>query len=435
MSESNSLPVLVVGAGIAGVSAALESAESGREVLLVEAEPTIGGRVVRSHHYFPKLCPPTCGMEINARRLERNPRVRVLCSTRVTGAERAEGHWKVKLGRAPEYVNDRCTVCGACAEVCPVKIPDPINLEMGEVPAIRLPFPSAWPQRFVIDREACQDGCQACVDACKYDAIDLAASATDEEVEVASVILATGWRPYPLEKLSELGGGRFPDVIANVNMERLASPWGPTGGKILRPSNGEPPQRVAFVQCAGSRDVNHLHYCSAVCCLASLKQALYVREQLPEAEVCIYYIDRRTPGRNEAMLTKVAAEEGVKLVKGKVGKVEAGPDGTLSLKVEDVEAGRLTEASADLVVLATGMVPNLDGGLPWKLDKDEDGFAVDNLPEGILVAGVARRPQDVAASVRDATGAAAKAWMISEGRHHGTAGTGSLHWLWDRRGS
>ena len=433
MSEPNSLPVLVVGAGIAGVSAAVESAESGREVLLVETEPTIGGRVVRSHHYFPKLCPPTCGMEINTRRLERNPRVRLMCATRVTGAERVDGHWKVKLGHAPAYVNDRCTVCGACSEVCPVKVPDPMNLAMCEVPAVRLPFPSAWPQKFTMDREACADGCQACVDACKYDAIDLAAGATEEEVAVSAVILATGWRPYPLERLEELGGGRLADVIANVQMERLAAQWGPTGGKILRPSNGEAPQRVAFVQCAGSRDVNHLHYCSAVCCLVSLKQALYVREQLPEAEVTIYYIDRRTPGRNEAMLTKVAADEGVKLVKGKVGKVEQGTNGDLALKLEDVEAGRLIEASADLVVLATGMVPNLDGGLPWKLDTDEDGFAIDNLPEGILVAGVARRPQDVVASVRDATGAAAKAWMISEGRHHGTAGTGSLHWLWDRR--
>jgi quinone-modifying oxidoreductase subunit QmoA len=433
MTESNALPVLVVGAGIAGVSAALETAESGHEVLLVEAEPTIGGRVVRSHHYFPKLCPPTCGMEINARRLERNPRVSVMTSTRVTGADRENGHWKVRLDRAPAYVNDRCTACGACSEVCPAKIPDSMNLGMCEVPAIRLPYPSAWPQRFAIDRRDCADGCRACVDACKYEAIDLDAAATNEEIRVASVILATGWRPYPLEKLPELGGGRFPDVIANVQMERLASPWGPTGGRILKPSDGEPPKRVAFVQCAGSRDVHHLNYCSAVCCLASLKQALYLREQLPDTEVTIYYIDRRTPGRNEAMLTKVASEEGVKLIKGKVGKVEKGPGGDLILRLEDVEAGRLQEAGADLVVLATGMVPNLDDGLPWKIGTDDDGFAIDNLPEGILVAGVARRPQDVASSVRDATGAAAKAWMISEGRNHGTAGTGSLHWLWDRR--
>jgi quinone-modifying oxidoreductase subunit QmoA len=416
MTETKSLPVLVVGAGIAGVTTALESAEAGRDVLLVESEPAIGGRVVRSHHYFPKLCPPTCGMELNTRRLERNPRVRVLTSTRVSAAARTDGHWKVTLSHAPAYVNDRCTVCGACAEVCEARIQDPMNLEMCETTAIRLPYPNAWPQRFVVDREACKDGCRACVDACKYDAIDLDAAPGEEEVEVGSVVLATGWRPYPLEKLPELGGGRLPDVIANVQMERLASHWGPTEGKILRPSNGGPPKRVAFIQCAGSRDVNHLHYCSAVCCLASLKQAIYVREQLPEAEVTIYYIDRRAPGRNEAVLTKVAAMEGVQLVKGKVGKVEPGAGGDMVLRVEDVDAGKLTEATADLVVLATGMVPNIDGDLPWQFKLDDDGFAVDDFEAGIAVAGVARRPQDVASSTRDATGAAAKAWMIAEGR-------------------
>jgi len=199
-------------------------------------------------------------------------------------------------------------------------------------------------------------------------------------------------------------------------MERLASPWGPTGGKIVRPSNGEPPKGVAFVQCAGSRYVNHLEYCSDVCCLASLKQALYVKEQIPETEVTMYYIDRRTPGRNEALLTKMAATEGVNLIKGKVGKVEAGPDGNLLLKVEDAEENRLIEAEADLVVLATGMVPNTStGDLPLELTIDEDNFALDDLPNGVVVAGVARRPQDVASSVRDATGAAAKAWMTAKG--------------------
>ena len=163
--------------------------------------------------------------------------------------------------------------------------------------------------------------------------------------------------------------------------------------------------------------MNHLPYCSAVCCLASLKQATYVREQLPETEVVIYYIDRRAPGRNESVLTKVAEMEGVRLVKGKVGKVEAGPEGDLVLRVEEVEEGKLVEARAELVVLATGMVPNTGAeDLPWKLALDEDGFALDALPEGLAVAGVARRPQDVSGSVRDATGAAAKAWMIAEGR-------------------
>lgn len=417
MTETKSLPVLVVGAGIAGISAALESAEAGREVVLVESEPTIGGRVVRSYHYFPKMCPPTCGMELNTRRLERNPQIRVLTGTTLAKAARDDGVWKVSLSRAPAYVNQRCTACGDCSPVCPAKVADPMNMGMCEVPAIRLPYPSAWPHRFTLDREACAEGCQACVEACTYDAIDLQARGVEEETEFSAIIVATGWRPYPLERLPELGGGLFRDVIANVQMERLASSWGPTGGKILRPSSGEPPKRVAFVQCAGSRDVNHLPYCSDVCCLVSLKQALYVKEQLPEAEVTMYYIDRRTPGRNEELLTRMAATEGVRLVKGKVGKVEENGGG-LVLKVEDVEAGSLQEAQADLVVLATGMVPNLGGeNLPMTLELDEDRFGRDDLPAGITVAGVARRPQDVASSVRDATGAAARAWMAAEGRH------------------
>jgi quinone-modifying oxidoreductase subunit QmoA len=416
MSESKSLPVLVVGAGIAGVSTALESAEAGRDVLLVEREPVIGGRVVRSHHYFPKMCPPTCGMELNTRRLERNPKIRLLTQTRVTGAERKNGGWTVTLKTAPAYVNEKCTVCGDCTAACPSDVDDPMNLGMSRVKAIRLPYPSAWPARFVLDRDACGDGCKACVDACKFDAIDLDAGETEETVEVGSVVIATGWHPYPLEKLDELGAG-LDDVIANVQLERLASGWGPTGGKILRPSDGEPPKKVAFVQCAGSRDVNHLHYCSSICCLVSLKQALYVHEQLPEAEVTMYYIDRRALGRNEEVLNRVAATEGVRLVKGKVGKVENGPDGGLTLRVEDVDEGKLTEVQADLVVLATGMVPNTGSeDLPWQPKLDEDLFALDDLGEGVTVAGVARRPQDVASSVRDATGAAAKAWMAAEGR-------------------
>jgi len=416
MTDNNSMPVLVLGAGIAGVSTALESAEAGREVLLVESTPAVGGRVVRTHHYFPKMCPPTCGMEINSRRLEKNPRIRLLTDTRITAAERVNGVWKVQLTSAPAYVNEKCTACGDCSAVCPGKVADPMNLGMCEAPAIRLPYPSAWPSRFTLDRDACPEGCKACADACRYGAIDLDAQSTEQEIEVSAVVIATGWHPYPLENLPELGGGLLPDVIANVNMERMASAWGPTAGRILCPSNGEPPKRVAFVQCAGSRDVNHLQYCSSVCCLASLKQALYVREQLPETEVVIYYIDRRTPGRNEEVLTKVAATEGVKLVKGKVGKVETDPSGGLMLKVEDVEADRLEEARADLVVLATGMVPNVGSDdLPLNLQLDEDKFAIDDLPQGLTVAGVARRPQDVASTVRDATGAAARAWAIGEG--------------------
>ncbi len=233
MNASTPKPLLVVGAGIAGVTAALEAAEAGYEVILVERDPTVGGRVLRSHQYFPKLCPPSCGMEINIRRLERNPRVRVMTSTRVTKSERKGDGWTVTLTQSPMYVNERCTACGECSKVCTGKVKDTFNLGMAEVPAIRLPHPDAWPNRFVLDKSACSsEDLKAIVDACKYDAINLEATEREQVVEVSAIVLATGWKPYPLEKLPELGGGKLADVIANVHMERLAAPAGPTGGKI-----------------------------------------------------------------------------------------------------------------------------------------------------------------------------------------------------------
>jgi len=402
-------PLLVVGAGIAGVTTALEAAEAGQEVVLLEREPSVGGRVLKNHQYFPKLCPPSCGMEINTRRLDRNPRVRVLTRSQVTAARRSGAGWQVTVRRSAEHVTAACTACGDCSKVCPATVPDAFNLGLGKVPAIRIPHVDAWPRRYVMSREACPAGCRACADACKVPgAIDLDARDRDEELQACAVVVATGWSSYPIEKLVELGGGLLPDVIANVHLERLAAPSGPTAGKILRPSDGAPPRRVAFVQCAGSRDVKHLPYCSAVCCTVSTKQALYVKAQIPDAEVTVYYIDRRTPGRNESMLPRAEAA-GVKFVKGKVGSVRRGEKGALLLHLEDVDAGRIVDAEADLVVLATGMVPGGSGELPLSLPRDGDGFALDDRASRVFAAGVARRPEDVAATVRDATGAAAKA--------------------------
>ena len=413
MNAANSKPLLVVGAGIAGITTALEAAEAGQEVVLVEREASVGGRVLKNHQYFPKMCPPACGMEINTRRLEKNPRVRVLMQAQPESAQRNGGSWRVTLRRSPEYVTAACTACGDCSKVCPVSVPDAFNLGLTRATAIRIAHVDAWPRRFVLSpREACPAGCRLCADACKVaGAIVLDAKETHEQLEVSAIVVATGWSPYPVEKLPELGGGALPDVIANVHLERLAAPAGPTGGKILRPSDGQPPKRVAFVQCAGSRDIHHLPYCSAVCCMASAKQAMYVKEQIPDAQVTLYYIDRRTPGRNESMLPMLEAA-GVRLVKGKVGKVTQGANG-LVLRVEDIEAGRLLEAEADLVVLATGMVPGGTGDAALPVLRDSDGFALDDRAARVFAAGVARRPEDVAASVRDATGVAAKAMVAA----------------------
>jgi len=405
----SSKPILVVGAGIAGITTALEAAEAGQSVVLVERESSVGGRVLKNHQYFPKLCPPSCGMEINTRRVDKNPNVRVLVRSQITSATKGTDGWKVTITTSPTYVTTECTACGACSAVCTATVADAFNLGLNKVPAIRLPHVDAWPRRFVLDRQACPSGCRKCAEACPAaGAIDLDAKETKEELEVSAIVLATGWSPYPLDKLPELGGGVLPDVVSNVQLERLAAPAGPTGGKILKPSNGEAPKRVAFVQCAGSRDGNHLPYCSAICCMASTKQAMYVKEALPEAEVTIYYIDRRTPGRNETMLGKAEAK-GIKFVKGKIAKVADGKGGALVLHFEDVDAGRLSAVEVDLVVLATGMVPGGKGDLPVPVTRDADGFALDDRAQRVFAAGVARRPEDVAASVRDATGVAAKA--------------------------
>jgi quinone-modifying oxidoreductase subunit QmoA len=354
-------------------------------------------------------------MEINTRRVERNPRIRVLTNSRVTDAQHTDGGWSVEVTSEPAWVNTKCTACGDCEAACTTEVEDPYNLGMSQAKAIRLPHLNAWPKRYVFDRTAvADDEAKKIADACTYGAIDLDAAETTETFEVGAVVVATGWKPYPTDNLEDLGGG-LDDVIANVQMERLASPAGPTGGKILRPSNGEAPGKVAFVQCAGSRDVNHLPYCSGICCLASLKQAQYVKEQYPESEVTMYYIDRRTPGRNEDVLLKVTEIEGVHLVKGKVGKIEQNGSG-LKLHVEDVENETILEAEHDMVVLATGMVPTAaDEDLALFSRKDDDGFLLDDIESGITVAGVARRPEDVASSVRDATGAAARA-LVAAGR-------------------
>ncbi len=354
-------------------------------------------------------------MEINIRRLERNPRIRVLTNAQVTSAKQTDTGWTVDVAREPAWVNDKCTACGDCEKACTTEVDDPYNLGLSKAKAIRLPFATAWPKIYTFDRSAVgDDEAKKIADACTYGAVDLDAKQSTYTFEVGAVIVATGWKPYSIDNLERLGG-KLDNVIANVQMERMASETGPTGGMIQKPSNGEAPAKVAFVQCAGSRDVNHLAYCSGVCCLASLKQATYVKDQLPDAEVTMYYIDRRAPGRNEDVLVKVSEIEGVNLVKGKVGRIEQNGDG-LTLHVEDVENERLLEAEADLVVLATGMVPNaIDDDLSVFTRKDDDGFVLDDLDAGVTVAGVARRPEDVAASVRDATGAAARA-LVAAGR-------------------
>jgi heterodisulfide reductase subunit A-like polyferredoxin len=419
-AEADAKEILVVGGGVAGLTAAIEAAEAGLRVLLIDKAASLGGRVSRTNLYFPKLCPPACGLEINFKRIKNNPNIRVLTLAELESLSGAPGDYQATMKISPRYVTDACTLCDACARACPTERPNEFDFGLSKTKAAYLPYSAAYPAAYVIDRNVCPEGCKVCAEACVYGAVDLNQQVERKSFKVAAVIAATGWKPYDAARIDNLGFGRHPNVITNVMMERLAASDGPTKGRILRPSDGKAPESVAFVQCAGSRDENHLPYCSAVCCAASLKQATYVRALYPEARITIFYIDIRTPGRLEDFYAKVSADDKLELVKGKVAKVaEDAETGDLLVTAEDVLQGRKSERRVSLLVLATGIVPQTEG-LPAGFELDEFKF-ISTSPgkKGLYGAGCARRPEEVSAAVRDGTGAALKALQcaVRGGRH------------------
>lgn len=411
--------ILVVGGGIAGITAAVEAAEAGYEVYIVEKNPYLGGRVAQLHKYFPKLCPPYCGLEINFQRIRKEPRVRFFTLAEVETIEGRPGNYDVRIVRHPRYVNDRCTACNACVAVCPVEQPNGFNFGIGTTKAISLPHEMAFPMKYVIDDKACKlTECAKCVEVCQYNAIDLTMKPSTLTLKVGAVVLATGWKPYDATLIDNLGFGKYPNVITNMMMERLAAPSGPTKGKILRPSDGRPVESAVFVQCAGSRDVHHLGYCSSICCLASLKEATYLREQNPNSKAYIFYIDLRTPGTYEFFSKKVQSDLNVSIMKGKVAKVLEDPETRcLIIEAEDILSSEKTQLRVDLVVLATGMASNLEGSkMAAGVKLDKDFFVVpDASGDGIFAAGCARGPVDVATATQEGTAAAFKAIQAIQG--------------------
>jgi quinone-modifying oxidoreductase subunit QmoA len=378
--------------------------------VLVEKNPYLGGRVAQFHHYFPKLCPPYCGLEINFRRIKSSPRFTVYTMAEVTSVEGEVGNYTVKIKQSPRYVNDKCTCCGKCAEAVETTIPNPFNYGLDQIKAAYLPHDLAYPARYVIDPSIAggAEGKKA-AEACPYGAIDLDDQGQELTIETPAVVWAAGWTPYDATKLETYNFEASPNTISNVQMERLAAMNGPTEGKILRPGDGQAPSNVAFIQCAGSRDENHLPYCSTICCLASLKQSTYVREQLPESKVTIYFIDIRAMDRNEDFYTKVKADEGVNFVKSKIATITPQANGNLILEGENTTTGEKFQAEHDLVVLATGMQPNTaENKVPAEgVTYDEYGFIVTQ--PGIIGAGTTKGPSEVVTCVQEGTAAALKA--------------------------
>jgi len=407
--------ILVVGGGISGMTAALEAAEYGKQVILVEKSPSVGGRVGKLYKYFPKMCHPTCGMEINQRRLKMNPNLRLLTMTEVASVEGEEGNYSVTLKTAPRYVNENCTACGACADAVEAEFDNEHNYNLNKRKGAYLPSAMAHPQRYVLDPAiiGTPDATNA-KEACKFDAIDLDMQEENTTLTVGAIVWATGWQPYDAAKIQPYGYDRIQNVITSVEFERMADPHGPTGGKLLRPSDNAEAKNVAFIQCAGSRDRNHLKHCSRICCMASLKQTHYVEDAYgDDGKSTIYYIDIRAIDRIDDFHQKVKANPNVTFTKSKVARIDENKgNGNPVLRGVDTEGYHRYDNEHDLVVLAIGMEPSVSD-FPVNVVVNENGYIEqDESNGGIFAAGCSSDALDVNRAVQSATASALRAVQV-----------------------
>lgn len=415
--------VLVVGGGIAGLSASLDLAEAGVEVVLVEREAFLGGRAAQLYRYFPRLCPPGCGIDYILQKIRSNSKIELTTLTEVKSLSGGPGNFEVTLLQKPRYVMpDRCTACGNCAPLCPADRKDHFDFGLSQTKAIYLPKGFPHPQSYVIDPDRCLgQECSLCRQACPVQAIDLEESPRERTIKVGSIIVATGWDPFDARLVEQFGYQQYPDVINNMEFERLVSPSGPTGGKLVRLSNGQPVKRIAFIQCVGSRDKNHLPYCSKVCCTVTLKQIKYVREFAPEAQIFVFYMDMRATGEYEEMYRLAQEESQALFIRGIPSRViEDINSHDLILQAEDTLSGQMVKIGADMVVLATGMTPNQEFrqlgervGLPLEMGAFASGhlqcFPFESRRAGIYAAGTSQEPMDASSAIKSAAGAAMKA--------------------------
>ncbi len=407
--------ILVVGGGFSGLTAALEAAEVGYEVFIVEKSPFLGGRVMQLSKYFPKLCPPSCGLEIQFQRIRNNPNIKFFTQASVQAVSGEAGNYTVTVAMEPRHTAAHSADLGLLASSLESEVTDDFNLGLNKRKPLYLSTPFAFPNRYVLEKKALSKSDELKVG--RSAAVDLNEEGRTIDLQVGAIVLATGWKPYDVTHLVNLGAGQVPNCVSNMQMERLAAAGGPTGGAIRRPSDGAAPKKIAFVQCAGSRDQNHLNYCSYICCMASLKQATYVREQYPDAQITVYYIDLRTPGRYDKFMRMVRADEHIHFVKGKVAGVEEDTaSGDVIVEVEDAVKGEKKKVRHDMVVLATGMQPALAGArLPVDVPVDEDGFIIGGEEKGIFAAGCAKKPLDVMRSAQSGTSAALQAIQTVRG--------------------
>lgn len=416
---------LVIGGGVAGIQAALDIADAGYKVILVEKQPSIGGRMAQLSETFPTLDCSQCILTPKMVALSRHPNIKLYAYSEILEISGYVGNFEVKILKKPRYVDeDKCTVCGDCEKVCPVIVPN--EFEMGRKPrkAIYIPFPQAVPSTYTLDREACLGlaplTCAECREACEADAINYDMQPKIIEEKVGAIIVATGYDIYDKNKLVEYGYGEDDDIITSIEFERMLSASGPTGGNIIKPSNGKTPKKIVFIQCAGSRDKQHMPYCSSICCMYTAKHALLYKHHVHDGEAYIFYIDIRATGKGyEEFIARVMEEERINYIRGKVAKIYREGDKIVVYGI-DTLTGRKVEIKADLVVLAMAIVGREETKEIAKLLKvamDEGGFLkeshpklkpVEALSRGIYFAGCCQAPKDIPSAIAQASAAASK---------------------------
>jgi heterodisulfide reductase subunit A len=412
---------LVIGGGIAGITASLSLAKMGIPVILVEKTPSIGGKMAMLHETFPTLDCAQCILTPLMAEVARHPLVKIYTLTEVESVEGYVGNFKVKLRVKPRGVRvGECRLCGFCERVCPVEVPSEFNRGLSKRKAVYIPFAQAIPAAYTVDFEHCTK-CGRCVKVCPTKAIDLDQREEVVEETVGAVIVATGYDLYPGEKLPEYMYGAENDVVDSLQFERILDVQGPTRGEIKRPSDNRPVKRVVFIQCAGSRDINHLPYCSKICCMYTAKHALLFMERVPGGEAYVFYIDVRAGGKGFEEFIKRAQEHGAVYIKGRVSRVYRDREtGDVIVEGYDLLDNREVVIRADLVVLALGVVSALDRKLAesLKIPVDQYMFVSEIHPKlrpvetpvsGVLVAGTAQGPKDIPESIAQAASAAAKA--------------------------
>ncbi len=420
--------VLVIGAGIAGMQASLDLASRGIKVYLVEKTPSIGGRMAQLDKTFPTLDCSICILAPKMIECLRHPNISLLTYSDVKEVKGQAGNFTVKVLKKTRYVDAaKCTGCGTCMEKCPVKVPNEFDMGLGNRKAIYMPFKQAVPLVATIDPEHClyflKGVCKVCQKVCPSKAINFEQKPEEIALNVSSIILATGFDVSDVSRISEYGYSRFKNVVHSMEFERILCASGPTGGHLVRPSDGQEPKSIVFVQCVGSRSRNGAFpFCSSVCCVYATKESILVKEHAPETQTYIMYIDMRAVGKGfQEFVDRAKKEYGVSYIKSRPAEITEDPSSeSLQIHYEDMKTGEIKTLNADMVVLCPALVPKEDNKKladAIGVELDEFGFfkaenlliaPLDTGISGVYMCGYCQSPKDIPESVAQASGAAAR---------------------------